>query len=118
MYRIVIAQLIITLGVAIIYVFVDVVGAYSIALGGLVCSVPSGFMAWRLDRQIASPGLALKYLVTGEMGKLMITAMMFVAVFVWVRPLDITIFFAALVLAMSLTVIVPLVDRRPRGQKA
>jgi len=38
-------------------------------------------------------------------------------VFGWVKPLSIPMFFAVLVLAMMLNVIVPLVDRQPHDQQ-
>jgi len=116
-YRIVIAQLLITLVLALAGLAIDWVYAYSMALGGLVSALPSGFMAWRLNRQVINPALAFKTMVVGEVGKLVLTALMFAAVFGWVKPLSIPMFFAVLVLAMMLNVIVPLVDRQPHDQR-
>ena len=116
-YRIVIAQLLITLVLALAGLAIDWVYAYSMALGGLVSALPSSFMAWRLNRQEINPALAFKTMVVGEVGKLVLTALMFAAVFGWVKPLNIPVFFAALVLAMMLNVIVPLVDRQPHNQQ-
>jgi ATP synthase protein I len=50
-YRIVIAQLLVTLLLALVGLVIDWVYAYSMALGGLVSALPSSFMAWRLNRQ-------------------------------------------------------------------
>ena len=74
-------------------------------------------MAWRLNRQVINPALAFRTMVVGEVGKLVLTALMFAAVFCWVKPLSIPMFFAVLVLAMMLNVIVPLVDRQPHDQQ-
>ena len=116
-YRIVIAQLLVTLLLALVGLVIDWVYAYSMALGGLVSALPSSFMAWRLNRQEINPALAFKTMVVGEVGKLVLTALMFAAVFGWVKPLSIPMFFAVLVLAMMLNVIVPLVDRQPHNQQ-
>jgi ATP synthase protein I len=116
-YRIVIAQLLVTLLLALVGLVIDWVYAYSMALGGLVSALPSSFMAWRLNRQEINPALAFKTMVVGEVGKLVLTALMFADVFGWVKPLNIPVFFAALVLAMMLNVIVPLVDRQPHNQQ-
>ncbi len=115
--RIVVAQLLATLLLASAATLADLVLAYSIALGGLTGAIPNGFMAWRLSRQVGSPGLAFKSMVMGELGKLGLTALIFASVFVWVKPLNVAIFFAALVLAMMLNVIVPLFDQKRHGQR-
>ena len=46
-YRIVIAQLLVTLLLALVGLVIDWVYAYSMALGGLVSALPSSFMADR-----------------------------------------------------------------------
>ena len=109
-YRIVIAQLMVTVIAAVLILPVDVVVAYSVFFGGLTGVIPSAFMAWRMGRESANPGTALKYLVRGELGKLALTALLFSAVFAWVEPLRVAYFFIALVLAMMCNVLVPLIE--------
>lgn len=109
-YRIVFVQLAVSVLAAISLIFVDIEKAYSILLGGLTCVLPSWFMAWRMGRESADPSTALKYLVRGEMGKLLLTAVIFSAVFLWVKPLNAAYYFMALVAVMLFNIFVPLFD--------
>jgi ATP synthase protein I len=106
-YRIVQAQFIATLVTATLCLLVDWSAAYSVFLGGLTCAVPSFLMAWYIGHKVAHPLLAAKYLVMGELSKLGMTALMFSAVFLWVKPLAPGYFFAGLVLGMLCNLLVP-----------
>jgi len=114
--KIVIVQLgIILLAVAAVARF-DWVAAYSIALGGMVASAPGAFLAWRMNYDVGS-GQALRALVMGQVGKLGISVVMFASVFIWVRPLNVVMFFVALALIMLMNILVPLVQTQ-RGQRS
>jgi ATP synthase protein I len=106
-YRIVQAQFTATLLTATLCLLVDWTAAYSVFLGGLTCAVPSFFMAWYISHQVAHPLMAVKYLVMGELSKFGSTALMFTAVFMWVKPLAPGYFFTGLVLAMLCNLLVP-----------
>jgi ATP synthase protein I len=93
------------------------VAAYSIALGGFVALVPSAFLAWRMSFELGS-GQALRSLVMGQVGKLGISVVMFASVFIWVRPLNVLMFFVALALIMLMNIVVPLVQSRASGAKS
>ncbi len=64
--------------------------AYSILLGGLICVIPNSYFAYRAfqfqgaraARQI------VRSFYRGEAGKLLLTALLFAAVFKWVAPLN------------------------------
>jgi|TARA_B110000305_G_scaffold63990_1_gene71232 F0F1-type ATP synthase assembly protein I len=86
--------------------------AYSFLFGGLTCVLPSLFMVWRVNRPETEPGLALKHMVRGELGKLSLTFLMFVMVFYWVEPLRIGFFFSGLVLGMFCNILMPLIEIR------
>jgi len=116
-YRIVFVQLALTIIAALLLLFIDVVKAYSVLLGGLTCVLPNFFMAWRMGRESANPGTALKYLVRGELGKLAITALLFALVFKWVVPLEAAYFFVALVCIMLGNIFVPLVEAQQAKNK-
>jgi len=110
-FRIVLVQTLGALGLTIAYLPFDEGGfvrTYSILLGGLTSILPSAFMAWHLTRPTVKPGTAFKSLVYGEIGKMALTAMIFIAVFVFIKPLDILFFFSSLVLSMLCHVLVPL----------
>ena len=110
-FRIVLVQLVGLIGLAIVYLPFDEGGyvrTYSILLGGLSSALPSAFMAWHLTRPTLTPGKAFRKLVYGEIGKLVMTAMIFIAVFVFVKPIDLLFFFSSLVISMLCHVFVPL----------
>ena len=114
--KIVIVQLGMILLAVIAVAWFDWVAAYSIALGGLVASVPGAFLAWRMNYDVGS-GQALRSLVMGQVGKLGISVIMFASVFIWVRPLNVLMFFVALALIMLMNILVPLVQTQ-RGQRS
>jgi ATP synthase protein I len=121
MLKIVIAQFCVTLLAATAVAWFDWVAAYSIALGGFVALVPSAFLAWRMSFDKSS-GQALRSLVMGQLGKLGISVVMFASVFIWVRPLNVLMFFVALALIIVMNMIVPLLlkqqEQRSSDQKA
>jgi ATP synthase protein I len=114
--KIVIVQLGMILLAMIAVAWIDWVAAYSIALGGLVASVPGAFFAWRMNYDVGS-GQALRSLVMGQVGNLGISVVMFAAVFNWVRPLNVLMFFVALALIILMNILVPLVQTQ-RGQRS
>ncbi len=110
-FRIVLVQLVVLIGLAVAYLPFDEGGyvrTYSILLGGLSSMLPSAFMAWHLTRPASSPGKAFRKLVYGEIGKLVMTAVIFTAVFIFIKPIDILLFFSSLVVSMLCHVFVPL----------
>jgi len=117
-YRIVIAQVVVTILATLVLLAVDIEKAYSVFFGGITCVLPSWFMAWRLGKETADPAKALKTLVRGEMGKLFLTAVIFSAVFYWVKPLNVAFYFMAIVLVMLLNVFVPLFEVLVNARKA
>ena len=117
-YRIVFTQFIATFIMAALCLFVDTVAAYSVLLGGLTGSVPSLVMAWRMAREVADPGLALRHLVRAQVSKLLLTVVMFVLVFRLIEPLAIEYFFAALAFSLFCNILQPLVEARQMIRQA
>ena len=90
MLRIVLAQL--GAGVAAAaagQLWAGTIAAYSAILGGLICVVPNTFLALRMfaGSLARDPRKALTATYVGAAGKLLLTAALFAAVFVLVRPL-------------------------------
>lgn len=109
-YQIVFVQFGATVLAAILCLFVDWVASYSIFLGGLTGAVPSAFMAWRFgSRQVADVGLAFSHLLRGEVGKLLLTAALFIACFGLVGPLSAGFYFAGLGATLICNLVVPLI---------
>lgn len=83
----------------------DVVSGYSALLGGLTAIVPNGFLAARLmlPRRDPGAGALLRAAYLGELGKLVLTALMFGVVFALVRPLAAGALFAGFIAAQLAT---------------
>ncbi len=73
------------------------VAAYSAMLGGVVAVVPNAFLALRLSLPRRDPGAAglLRAAWIGELGKVMLTVLLFSVVFTAVKPLAAGALFAA-----------------------
>lgn len=109
-YQIVFVQFWATILAAILCLLVDWIAAYSIFLGGLTGAVPSAFMAWRFgSRQVADIGLAFSHLLRGEIGKLLLTAALFIACFGLVEPLSAGFYFVGLGATLICNLVVPLI---------
>lgn len=83
------------------------IAAYSAVLGGLICVVPNTFLALRMFAGSLSrdPRRALTATYVGAAGKLLMTAALFAAVFVLVRPLQPGWLFAGFVAAQGMVLI-------------
>jgi ATP synthase protein I len=111
-FRIVWIQLIGTLVAALAFLLLDHVSAYSVLLGGLVCVIPNAFMAQRfVSASSLEGGKAFGRLIAGEAGKLLLTAGLFVLVFVLVEPLQTLLFFGALFIVQLLSWTAPVLLR-------
>jgi ATP synthase protein I len=111
-FRIVWFQLIGTLVAALAFLLLDLVSAYSVLLGGLVCVLPNAFMAQRfVSASRLEPGKAFGRLIAGEAGKLLLTAGLFILVFALVEPLQMLLFFGALFIVQLLSWAAPVLLR-------
>ncbi len=116
--RIVIAQVIVTvLSSAALWVF-DWVAAYSALLGGLTCVIP-GLYTLATSLQGGDAGNGFARVIKGEGGRLAITIAMFLAVFIFVKPLNVLAFFGLFAVLQFFYAVVPVLDarrlRRPPG---
>jgi ATP synthase protein I len=87
--------------------FADATAGYSALLGGLICVVPNAFLALRMvtGTMGGDPRRALNATYIGAVGKLILTAALFAAVFVLVRPLRPGWLFAGFVAAQGIVLI-------------
>lgn len=83
-------QVAVALGVAVLFlVFGNEISAKSALIGGATAFIPSGFYAARIIRsRYGSPDRLLRAHYAGELGKLLLTAFLFSAAFVWVKELS------------------------------
>jgi len=82
----------------------------SALLGGVVAVLPNAFLAARLltPASAASAGAMLRAAWIGEIGKLLMTAVLFTAVFVAVRPLSVPAVFGGYIAAQLVVFCAPL----------
>ncbi len=90
-----------SLVLAIGLLLVDPVAAYSSMFGSLAAFIPALFFALLMAPKLGSDNAAfLRTVVLAELGKLLIVALICVAVFVWVKPLAAGWFFAGMALTV------------------
>ena len=85
------AQVILSLVLALlVWGWLGGVVAVSVLLGGLVAVIPNAFLAARLLKPRAEPGAAamMRAAWLGEIGKLLLTALLFWAIFALIRPIS------------------------------
>jgi ATP synthase protein I len=108
-YRMMYAQLAATLLVAGVISFFDWMVACSAMLGGLVCIVPNGFVAWQFQRV---KGTAVRRLVASEAGKFVLSGCLFAAVFILVETLHAGAFFAMFIVLQPMALLTPWLVQR------
>ena len=89
-------QLIVTLAVALVlWGFQGWIAGYSGLLGGLVALIPNSYFAFRVYRYSGarSARAIVGELYSGEAGKLILTAVLFIAVWLGVKPLAVAAVF-------------------------
>ena len=72
-------------------------------VGGLICVLPNAFLALRMfaNGPDADPRSIVRAAYFGEVGKLALTALLFAAAFVAIKPLSAGYLFAGYILAQS-----------------
>ena len=108
-------QLGVTLCLAMIaWGWLGVSDARSVLLGGLVCLLPNVFLATRLfvAGRSGDARRVLRAAWLGEIGKLLLTAVMFAWVFVNVQPLNAGLLFGAFIAAQSVVLVGLFLDSR------
>ena len=111
-FRIAAAQFIATLLVSALSLVLGRAAAVSALLAGAVCILPVLFVLVMSLRSVdpGSSGLAL--VIKGEAGKMAMTVALFAVVFVWVKPLDVAVFFGTVIILQLCTIAVPVMAAR------
>ncbi|SIS40066.1 ATP synthase subunit I [Neptunomonas antarctica] len=88
--RIFLIQTLMVVIMAVIFLFYDLIAAYSVLLGGVIYLLPNSYFAWRIlfSQQNGSPNRALADMYIGQIWKMAISIVCFSAVFILVRPLS------------------------------
>lgn len=117
-YKVIVIQFLTSVVAALgCFLVLDTIAAYSVLLGGLICTLPNGYFARKAFQYRGAryaPQIVKSFYV-GEAGKLVMTAVMFALVFAGVRPLNEGAVIAGFVLAMVVGLIATaLVGLKPR----
>jgi ATP synthase protein I len=97
------AQTGVSLGLAGVFALWSLVAGGSALLGGMAAVVPNAFLAARLLAPRDESARALmRSAWLGEVGKLLLTAVMFGVIFAWVRPLSVPAVFAGFIGAQGM----------------
>jgi len=106
-YRIPVVQLLVLVVLCLALLIMDQVWAYSMFFGGLIAVIPQAYFASKVFRQTGalSAEATAKASYSGEVGKFVLTAAGFAAVFATVSPLSgLTVFIGFLImLAIQIT---------------
>ena len=97
-------QLIVTLAVALaLWIFQGLIAGYSGLLGGRVALIPNGYFAFRVYRYSGarSARAIVGELYSGEAGKLILTAVLFIAVWLAVKPLVVAAVFGGYIAVLA-----------------
>lgn len=97
-------QVLVTLGLALVFLFVGTVEAYSAILGGLICVIPNAYLAGRLllKSGAGDSRVFLRAAFTGEAIKLLLTGALFALVFKYVKPLNVLVLFVGFITAITI----------------
>jgi len=112
-FRIVAAQIIATFLASALFLVFDRVAAISALMAGLSCVVPGCYTLVVSLRPVIKGDPGLSQALRGEVGKFAITVSLFALVFVFVKPLNIMVFFSTFVgLQLCMAVVLWLGSRR------
>jgi ATP synthase protein I len=93
-FRIVAAQFIVTILASALCLVLDRVAAISALMAGITCVIPGCYTLVVSLRPVIKGDPGLGQALRGEMGKFALTVSLFALVFVFVKPLNIVVFFS------------------------
>ena len=96
-FRIVAAQFFATFLASVLCLVFDRVAAVSAVMAGITCVVPGCYTLMVSMRPVVKGDPGLNQALRGELGKLALTAALFALVFVFVKPLNVLVFFGTFV---------------------
>ena len=110
MHRVVVAQLALSVVLALIALPAGITYALSSLAGGLCCTLPNAYFVWRAFRYSGarSAKLIVSSFYRGEAGKLVLTAAGFTLVFTQIKTLEPLALFGAFILVQAVNWFAPL----------
>ena len=104
-FPVLVLQLIVTLAVALVlWIFQGLIAGYSGLLGGLVALIPNCYFAFRVYRYSGarSARAIVGEFYSGEAGKLILTAVLFITVWLAVKPLVVAAVFGGYLAVLAI----------------
>ncbi|MBT4161735.1 MAG: hypothetical protein HOC70_15190 [Gammaproteobacteria bacterium] len=111
-YRVVAAQFFATFFASGLCLVIDKVAAISALSAGLSCIVPTIFVFAVSLRPISPGETGMSQVLRGEAGKFALTTAILAMVFVFVKPLNVVVFFGTFVLLQISQAVIPLLEAR------
>ncbi len=89
--RIILIQLLVTLGMSAVLLLLGKVHAWSALTGGLIATLAHAYFAWKVfgKQRETEPGQILATYYRAEVGKIVLTVMLFTGAIVAIKPLNI-----------------------------
>lgn len=84
----------------------------SALFAGISCVIPSVYVLLVSQRPVEKPETGLGLVLRSEIGKFALTIALLMAIFIFVKPLNIMAFFGTFVLLQMCHAVVPLLDAR------
>ena len=106
-FGIVVAQFITTFLASVSILVFDRVAALSALMAGVVCLIPGGFVLAMSLRPTEPGDTGLNHVIRGEIGKFVLSVLLFALVFAFVEPLNVVAFFATFIVLQLCAAIAP-----------
>ncbi len=114
-FPVLLLQAVLTVLIAVtLWLFQGVVAGYSGLLGGLIALIPNAYFAFRVFRYFGarSARAIVSEIFSGEAGKLILTAVLFITVWVGVEPLEAVAVFTGYLAGLAVSASAPLIVNR------
>lgn len=114
-FPVLLLQAVVTVLIAVtLWLFQGVVAGYSGLLGGLIALIPNAYFAFRVFRYFGarSARAIVSEIFSGEAGKLILTAVLFITVWVGVEPLEAVAVFTGYLAGLAVSASAPLIVNR------
>ncbi|MCB1756731.1 MAG: F0F1 ATP synthase subunit I [Gammaproteobacteria bacterium] len=115
--RLLIAQMLVVIGLPLLFLFNGILAGYSALIGTLTCFVPNVYFVYRTFKfsGARSAKLILRSFYAGESLKLLLTAVFFGLAFAFVKPIDVLAVFTGFIGVQATSWLVPWLVARKRN---
>jgi len=115
--RLLLAQLAMTVFLPLVLLPFGMIAAWSAAAGCVACLVPSAYFAYRAFQfsGARSASKILRSFYSGEAIKLVLTALIFALIFIYVKPLNVAALFGGFILVQSVIWVTPMLAGRQKN---